>query len=217
MTQGARFATAFVRRWVRVYTAGLAPAVRDERRAEIESDLWENAHEPAPGRFPVAEIAVRSLLGVPADITWRMERAALGERTTRVFVAFFARFEAVAAWIGRTGIPALTSLLAWLYIGGGALLVLLAPFQAQGAAGFAFVGGWGILSGFAVRWGRRRVLQRPVAGFLAVLVGSLPLGLLLMVTVVAPLLAGSVVALEGRRAWRSGQSVRAKRRLQVGD
>ena len=35
----------FVRAWVRLYTAGLPPGLRDSRREEIDADLWEQAQE----------------------------------------------------------------------------------------------------------------------------------------------------------------------------
>ena len=35
----------FVRAWVRLYTAGLPPGLRDSRREEIDADLWEQSQE----------------------------------------------------------------------------------------------------------------------------------------------------------------------------
>jgi len=40
-----RLATALVRLWTRVFTLGMPDRVREWRRAEIESDLWEQAHD----------------------------------------------------------------------------------------------------------------------------------------------------------------------------
>ena len=37
-------AAGVARAWVRLYTAGLRADVRDSRRAEIDSDLWEQQH-----------------------------------------------------------------------------------------------------------------------------------------------------------------------------
>jgi hypothetical protein len=64
--------------WTRVYTSDLDPAVRDTRRAEIESDLWES-HEDARHRGHSAsaialEILGRLLLGVPHDVLWSLEQ-----------------------------------------------------------------------------------------------------------------------------------------------
>jgi hypothetical protein len=76
-------AIALVRRWTRLYTCRMEPALRDSRRAEIESDLWE-FHEDArrSGHSP-AGIAVhmlaRLLLGMPHDVLWRFD--CLDDRT----------------------------------------------------------------------------------------------------------------------------------------
>jgi hypothetical protein len=68
-------AARVVRRWVRRYTRGLDPAVREVRRAEIESDVWEHRREAAAAglrpRQTGLEILARMVLGMPADIGWR--------------------------------------------------------------------------------------------------------------------------------------------------
>jgi len=68
----------FVGAWVRLYTAGLDPVDRDERRAEIASDLWEQARalEDASANRQAAAVAIgaRWLLGIPDDLLWRTER-----------------------------------------------------------------------------------------------------------------------------------------------
>jgi len=43
MTAGR--SAALVRRWVALYTVGLPRDLRDTRRAEIEDDLWSQAHD----------------------------------------------------------------------------------------------------------------------------------------------------------------------------
>jgi hypothetical protein len=69
-----------IRLWVRLYTAGLEPNVRDDRRAEIESDLWEQSTFSAPDGVARVELALevwsRCLLGVADDLTWRAEQRA---------------------------------------------------------------------------------------------------------------------------------------------
>lgn len=55
--------------WVRLYTQGLPNEAGTRRRAEIESDLWEQAHDPTE-RAGVALIG-RCARGVPADLWWR--------------------------------------------------------------------------------------------------------------------------------------------------
>ena len=72
------FAAGLVRRWVRVYTRGLAAQVRQDRLDEIDGDLWSQAHDAAASarseHSEAIEILVRLLLGVPADLSWRIER-----------------------------------------------------------------------------------------------------------------------------------------------
>jgi hypothetical protein len=67
-----------VRWWVRRYTAGLDPAIRAARRAEIDSDLVEHERWRRDAGWPPARIARervrRTLVGVPADIGWRRDR-----------------------------------------------------------------------------------------------------------------------------------------------
>lgn len=66
-----RAAIDAVRAWTRLYTLGLPAALRAERRADIESDLWESQH--APVGATAAQIVARLLFGVIDDVTWRFE------------------------------------------------------------------------------------------------------------------------------------------------
>ncbi len=64
------------RGWVAAYTLGLASSVRDARRAEIASDVWEqHADGVSAGRSAIevaADIFSRVTRGVPADLLWRV-------------------------------------------------------------------------------------------------------------------------------------------------
>jgi hypothetical protein len=66
------------RHWVRLYTAGLPPEIRDARRAELESDLWEQEHEAvAPNGQPAKaamQVLHRLARGMPADLLWRQQQ-----------------------------------------------------------------------------------------------------------------------------------------------
>ena len=72
----------FVRVWVHVYTAGLRPSVRGDRREEIEADLWEQAMEATLNDSSRSELAshvlMRWALGVPDDLLWRVAQLGKG-------------------------------------------------------------------------------------------------------------------------------------------
>lgn len=73
-------AGTIVRRWVSLYTHGLARELRDGRRAEIESDLWAHAEEAyVAGHPPTSldlEMLTRLAFGIPADVVWRLSHGA---------------------------------------------------------------------------------------------------------------------------------------------
>jgi hypothetical protein len=62
--------------WAATYTLGLAPSVRDSRRAEIASDTWEQHRDESEAGQGSSGIAAsmlsRVLRGVPADLLWRI-------------------------------------------------------------------------------------------------------------------------------------------------
>jgi hypothetical protein len=71
-------ALALVRGWTRLYTARMERPLRDARRAEIESDLWE-LHEDARRRGATPELIAlhmfaRLVGGVVDDLRWRAEQ-----------------------------------------------------------------------------------------------------------------------------------------------
>lgn len=90
MSRGAHGSAAswVCRRWVNLYTRNLPAAERQRRRDEIESDLFEHAHDARSSGVSAvrlnAEILARVLVGVPADLSWRRatrqphQRLALG-------------------------------------------------------------------------------------------------------------------------------------------
>lgn len=61
-------AARLARLWTRTYTAGLPREIRDARRAEVESDLWESLADPAAA----SQILPRLVLGALDDVTWSM-------------------------------------------------------------------------------------------------------------------------------------------------
>ncbi len=77
MTGWIRNTTAIVRAWVWLYTIGLPRELRETRRTEIESDLWEHENDARDNGTPpviaAMEIVLRALIGVPHDLSWRFE------------------------------------------------------------------------------------------------------------------------------------------------
>jgi TonB family protein len=72
MTPFTRFVMACVRGWTRTYTWRLPPAVREARREQIESDLWESAHDSRmTQRELVVQMMGRLTLGIGDDLAWR--------------------------------------------------------------------------------------------------------------------------------------------------
>ena len=106
-----RLALAIVRQWTSLYTLGMPPDVRDERRAEINSDLWECEHEKAAAPTLPLQIITRLAAGLWDDVAWRWECLSPFRRVSgRAMIALAAAGAAVFAvvWIGpalRAGTP----------------------------------------------------------------------------------------------------------------
>ncbi len=69
-------AGSLTRGWVQAYTAGLPTRIRAHRKAEIASDLWEQATEGGTegesANAIAAHIFGRTVLGMPADVAWHL-------------------------------------------------------------------------------------------------------------------------------------------------
>ena len=102
MTITLAAALGLVRGWTRLYTACMDPPVRDARRAEIESDLWE-LHEDARrrGASPTL-IAIRMLLrlvpGIADDLAWRAEHVRVTPRIVQEALWASAIASVVLVW-----------------------------------------------------------------------------------------------------------------------
>jgi hypothetical protein len=74
----AERSAGLVRRWVAFYTRGLPEQIREDRRDEIEDDLWSQLSDTAESardeRSLTGEIVMRLLLGIPSDVSWRVEQ-----------------------------------------------------------------------------------------------------------------------------------------------
>jgi hypothetical protein len=83
MTSVEALAGAVVRAWTFLYTIGAPAPIREARRDEIASDLWEHAREGAKagvGPRAIAEqMLARCFLGIGADVSWGVQ-VSLGQR-----------------------------------------------------------------------------------------------------------------------------------------
>ncbi len=83
-------AVTVVRAWTSIYTLGTPGFVRDGRRREIESDLWEQQRDLAgesEARI-AAHLILRLLAGLSDDLQWRVEhRGELDPLRARALVA----------------------------------------------------------------------------------------------------------------------------------
>lgn len=104
-------ARAMVRAWTHVYTAGLPPHVRDVRRAEIDSDLWELETDALArgGLDPAVHVLARCLIGIPDDLSWRMKEARVHASTRAAAAVAVVAALLAAAWLvallERTAVP----------------------------------------------------------------------------------------------------------------
>ena len=92
-----------VRWWVSAYTWGLPVDLRDRRRLEIESDLWEQQNKlekgsSSPGNAAI-QVLVRFLGGVPADLLWRWDEG----RDALLLATNNGRRSGLAVVTGRRG------------------------------------------------------------------------------------------------------------------
>ena len=96
-----RIAVGCVRGWTRLYTWRMPAAFRTTRRAEIESDLWECqcGADRDPRAGSAIHVLLRLLLGMPDDIGWRVERAAVSDGLTQGSIALTARVAGAALFL----------------------------------------------------------------------------------------------------------------------
>ena len=73
-TTPIRIAVAVVRAWTCIYTWRLPEPVRERRRAEIESDIWESQHDTPAGQDRALQMIARLVRGVFDDVRWRAEQ-----------------------------------------------------------------------------------------------------------------------------------------------
>ncbi len=187
-------AGALATAWARIYTLGLDPGARDERLAELESDLFEqqqDAHTQARGSLALnLAILLRVVMGMAADVSWRLEAARPG--TTLRGLA--ARGVSGAAWTVHRGMPGVTWLLAGAYAVIGFLLLVTLPASGDQPASERAGGGvMLLLTGALIAGGLLLGGRRRKTAVVLTIVGSAPFALAFSGTVVVP--AASVIAI----------------------
>ncbi len=95
-------AVGLVRLWTRVYSWRLPEPIRNARRAEIESDLWECQQAGTRTAGLTFQIISRLILGLPDDLGWRFEHDRARFQATRTALALIAGAVTIVTvvWIG---------------------------------------------------------------------------------------------------------------------
>jgi len=99
-------AVTIVRAWTRVYTWGAPSELAEQRRADIESDLWEQQQDPNGGRglAPAVQVLLRLFTGIADDFTWRVEHTTLQDNVViRRAVTLAATTVALSVLWGTSG------------------------------------------------------------------------------------------------------------------
>jgi hypothetical protein len=139
--------------WARTYTRGLPDEVAVRRRAELESDLWEQLHDTAQAHAGRA-IVGRLLRGIPADVRWRY-RTLLDQRGARQRSETMKTERTFDWWMALTAVLGLAALATGLWValtrGDGEV-----PLRVLGSARGALTGG--LVIGGLVVWRTHRVL-----------------------------------------------------------
>jgi len=105
-----RAAAGIARWWTRLYTAGLPVDLRDARRAEVESDLWESVADGAPSRHILARVA----LGLADDLMWSVTFMDTTTRTTAGWsLGSLAVFAVAWLWLSQAPQSALMRESSW--------------------------------------------------------------------------------------------------------
>jgi hypothetical protein len=161
-----------LRRWVSFYTRGLPVDIGGRRREEIEADLWSQFEEATlvgrGERSTNAEVLLRLLAGLPADISWRLADSAgdpapsnvsrvvtSGIRAIGLFsigggLALVTQLDIFAVSTNPYAVPGLGYVLVFVAMGGDialalAIVGLVIRFQDRLRGSVAFLGSVGFL------------------------------------------------------------------------
>ena len=172
MNAAVALAVGMTRTWVALYTLGLPRELRNGRRAEIDSDLWEQQRTARLQDQPPGETALqlltRLLLGILSDVTWRLEtgHSVSGERSIRMNEALYMR-----------GLVAVGVALALLVVIVGVGSIFNA-FEDGDNSGWVWGGSLSALSGVAVMVGLLISRPNPLLGIGLVAAGAITIAVL---------------------------------------
>jgi hypothetical protein len=118
-------AASFARGWTAAYTAGLPREIRDRRREEIASDLWEQRHDTDPVR--PEGVAARVWLGMPADLVWRSGELRLARRLELMNLKVDRELDWRMRLISHAAVIVAVAFLSGIALGGPQLLLITLP------------------------------------------------------------------------------------------
>jgi len=204
MNAALALSVGMARSWVALYTLRLPLEVREARRSEIDSDLWEQqwlaTRRGDPAFGTAIEVLARMLFGVISDITWRAQAGAPA-RQDRSFPMNESMNE---SWYMR-GLLALGVVLALLLIVTGIGAGADALLDSDTADGEAAVDAVGAIAGAAVLFGLLTSRHNPVVGIGLVATGAITVAVIFywLFLVVVPVGIG-LVAIAFFRGRSSG-------------
>jgi len=199
MNGALALSVGLARSWVALYTLRLPLQVREGRRSEIDSDLWEQqwlaARRGDPAFGTAIEVLARMLLGIISDITWRAQAGAPARAERRIQVN--------ESWTTR-GLLLFGLAVAALPIVVGAGVVLGGGDGSLGLGAVLF-GIFSMAAGAAVLAGLLTSSRSPIAGMLLVGLGALAIAAMWywMLVITIPI-GTALVAIAFFRARQTG-------------
>ena len=180
--------SAVVRGWVDLYTRGLPADARAARRNEIADDLWcQHTEAAAAGRSARsldADLFIRLLFGMPADVSWRLAyRRAPTPSSLETSSSMSTRTLGVLAIVAGS-FPGLLGILPYamgdaLWASGVGLVLVFGSFLAFPAAALGLarrfqdrLGPFGAVGAILVPLGIALIILVPTAGVVVLPVGS---------------------------------------------
>ena len=213
MNTALALSVGMARSWVALYTVRLPLDIKESRRSEIDSDLWEQqwlaSRQGAPPFGTAIEVLTRMLLGIISDITWRVQANAPARPDRGIQMKNEALY--------MRGIVAVGVVLGFVLIVAGIGATVDALLDPDTADGEAVVNIVFAIAGAAVLFGLLSSRRNPVLGIGLVAVGSITAAVifywLFMITIPVGI---TLVAIAVFRARSTGWPSRAGTGLPTG-